>query len=238
MAIVKYSYENEAEIPEKFKDLYVKGQDGKFVADMEGVKTFDEYKKKYQEADELHKVKKELEERIAKYGDYTPEDVMSFTEKIKELEAQTSQIKDPTEIQKKAQEIAEYNAKDFRKTIAALEAEKNALGKNIELLQQEKIHRHLEDKLRKISSGKINPDVFEDIVLNAKSDGIVYREIDNNFYHERSGMNVEEWFGKKLDEKKYWMPYSESGGANGGSGAGSKGPASMLDIVNNALKRK
>lgn len=238
MAIAKYSYESEAEIPEKLRELY-RNVDGKFIADIEGVKPFDEFKKKHMEAEEARNKAKEYEDIISKYGENTPEVVATLNDKIKELELIASQSKDPAEVQKRAQEIAEFHRKEDRTKITVLETEKSSLAKMIDTLSQEKTQRQLEDRLRKISNGKINPDVFDDVVLNAKYDGLAYRDLENDFYHEKSAMSINEWFSKKLDEKKYWMPYSESGGASGGNGiGGKKGPMSMEDIAQSIINKK
>lgn len=227
--IVKGIYEKAEEIPDvSLKDVF-KEKDGKYVATIEGFKTFEEYKATYDQLQNVSSEYQKTKQTLEAFGEETPETFSKAKGRLKELEAIVANAKDPTEIQKKAEEIAQFRTQDLKKVIEQREKELSDFQAKVQQLQSTIRTNEMKSKLSDATKGLINDTAFTDIYLRAQHDGFVYREENGDFYHERSGMNMKEWVQKMLEANPHWQKNSVSGGAYGGNGVGGTSNMSFKD---------
>lgn len=226
---IKYAYAAQTDIPEPLKEFYVE-KGGKWVADLDGVKDTEDFKSVWSEVLELRKAKDDLSGKLAVYGDMTPDSVKAMTDKLKELEAAATQTKDPGEIKRLAEEIANQRTKAYLKEIEEHKGNLASLSKERDAYKERLTTNDLIERLRKVTEKKIRPECFTDVVNRARLAGLKYDESLDNFIHEPSAMALPEWFGKEL-ENSGWAMESKGGGASGGKGGAGSGPVDMLGVI-------
>jgi DNA repair exonuclease SbcCD ATPase subunit len=230
MSKLKYQYDKVEDVPESMKDSYVE-KAGKWLLDVD-LKQADDFKAVWQEVQALRKEKVDLTDKVSGFGDVTPDAVKTLQDRVKELEASASQVKDPTEVQKQAEEIAKLRTKPLLSDIAALKTQHEAVVKERDQYQRTLLDKELESRIRSITVGKVRERAVPDIINAAKMEGLAWSPEANDFIHGESSMGTKEWFDSKAEERD-WLLDSVSGGASGGKGGkGNKGPASFLELVN------
>jgi hypothetical protein len=233
---LKYQYDKIEDVPEALKDSYVE-KAGKWLLDVD-LKQADDFKTVWQEVLTLRKEREDLSGKVSGFGELTPDEVKAMQDRIKEMEASASLAKDPTEVQKLAEEITKQRTKPLLSDIAALKAQQEALAKERDQYQRTLLDKELESKLRNTTNGKIRDKAFMDIYNAAKLEGLKWNKDSGDFYHEQSGMQLKEWFESHAEDRG-WLPESVSGGASGGRGGrGAAGTQDWGDIVHDMWNGK
>lgn len=226
---LKAVYDAQADIPESLRDYYVDNKAGKFVLDAD-VKATDDFKAIWGEVLELRKAKEEMGNQLSVFGDLTPDSVRGMQDKLKELEAASTQTKDPGEIKRLAEEIVAQRTKGYLKEIEEHKNTLSALSQERDAYKEKLTTNDLVERLRKVTEGKIKPGNFVDVINRARLAKLKYDEASDNFVHEESAMTLQEWFGKELEDSA-WAPESKGGGAAGGRGGAGGGQLDMLGVI-------
>lgn len=233
---ISYFIEDKENIPEAFVNEYKEVENG-FVLDVEGVKSLEEYKEIYDASENFKTEINNLKQTLSLYGENTPEKVSELESELKIALGKIDEAADPTEVQKKAEEIAKHITKDKDKKIKELEESFSSLSNENKNLKDSIQFNNMKNKIGELTKGKINDYSFDDIVLRAKADGIMFREDKKDFYQPTTAMSIEQWLSKVLDNNPQYAKFSESGGARGGLGNKGKKPNDMKSIVSSLINK-
>ena len=226
-------------IDESLKALY-KAAGNEFILDVEGGKSDEEIKNlestMRKERDRANSLQREFD----KLGGRKADDILTIMDEYEAAKAGGKfDVKNLPEAEKEAlvRELLDVRVKRFDREkadlLAQLEAEKKARGE----VEGKFISRDRESLLQKLLNGKIVPDVQEDAVT-LLSGRLQYNADDGKFYAE-DGSPAEKFVQAEIDKRKHWQQASKGSGAKGGAGSSAADgqPASMLGLVQEAMKK-
>ena len=231
---LKYKYPNRQDIPAEHQSFYVE-RDGAFFLDAEGV--VDKAK-----ADEMRshniELRKQLEERDARFAGIDPEEHRRLAEEKRKLELQAQGHK-PEEIDKLVAERLKGLKADWDKQLAVVTGERDALTTRLTSIQID------QGVITVATKRGLRPTAIPDITARARS---VFKLVNGapqafesdgkSVRYGRDGitpMTLEEWVDAQVSDAPHLFE-SNAGGGAAGNGAG--GAAGSQRSVKNPFRKE
>jgi hypothetical protein len=213
-------------LPEAVKSEY-KEVNGKFQLDVDGMKPLAEFTVVHNALQKERNDHKKAKDKLALFGEMSPEDVQAQLSRIPELEIAAEGRLD----EKKLDELVD---KRIHAKIAPIERERDRLKSEVQQKDQAIVAWEVKDKTRTIreevsraaAAGKVLPAAAEDAQMLAErifevgDDGTVVTK-DN--VGVTPGLTPELWLKDMQEKRPHWWAPSVGGGANGGKGGGGSG---------------
>lgn len=220
---LKVKYDSLEEVPEKFHELFVE-QDGKFVLQVEGMKTEADIKRLTDSLSKERNEHKATKESLKKFEGLDPEKIKEEQEELAELRVRVEDGEGKGPDKETIDKLVEQKAK---RLVAPVEAERNDLKKQLDALTGENTglkskiaSTQIETVVRKACADqKIIGTATEDVIAAAErifgvqEDGSVTTK-DN--VGVTPGLDVLDWLADMKDKRPHWWPASQGGGAKGG----------------------
>lgn len=216
-------------LPEEVAKEYVE-RDGKFVIQVEGMKTQEDVNKVQQSLTAARTEAGNYKAKLQMLGDRKVEDVVALLDRIPELEAAAEGKLD----EEKIKQLADARAKQL---LAPVERERDTLkaqiGEKEQVIQQfaakeqvRKIHRQVREAAK---AAGIREEAVEDALLLADrtfeltEDGIAVVKEGVSF---SAGLTPKDWLADLQTKRPHWWGESSGGGAGGqrGGAGGGKNP--------------
>lgn len=218
------------DVDEKYRDLYVQKGD-KFVLQVEGIKTdadvllinnalIKERADHKKAADSL----KEANTKLAEFGEVTPEQVVSLTEKIANFEAAGT-----PELTKNFEKIVtdrvaavldgklKVETAKLNKTIAEQQTALVAATQQVEKFTLNDQHRTIDDAVRAAATkAKVLPGAEADALMRARA----AFQLQEGKVITADGQTPEDWIEARKADAGHWWPVSRGAGAHGSDGNG------------------
>lgn len=215
------------EVDEKYRDLYVQKGD-KFEIQVEGVKTpgdVDRVQKALNAERTAHEATKaaakDAADKLAAFGELTPEEVQAQAEKIANFEAANT-----PELAKNFEKIVSDRVEagivtrlkqetgKLTKTIDTLTNERNTLATDNEKFKLGDIHRTIDDNVRSAATkAKVQEGAVVDALIRARN---VFQVQDGRVVTP-DGQTPEEWLEERKKDAGHWWPAARGAGAGGGN---------------------
>jgi len=233
-------YDNEDDIPEGYRNLYVE-RNGRFEFNgVKGIKTQADVDRLSTALAKERKDHKEVKDRFAVYAD-----LGDPTEVIEKL-AQVDSLVEQNEALKAGGQFDEVKAEPIIKArvnqaVGPLEREKQALQRQLDsvnnklnaaeteksqlstTITMDRIERAIRDAA---IEAKVQSSAIFDAISRARGD-FEYSDdgkiITKDGGSSTPGLTPKEWFKEMLEKAPHWWPVSAGGGAGGGSGPGFEG---------------
>ncbi len=235
---LKTVYENEAEIPEGFADLYAE-RGGHFeLVGVEGVKTQADIDRMQVALNKERTDHKAVRDKLQAFGDIDPTTIPTLQEELAEakarLETLTAEGKiDEVKVEERInaainRAVGPVN-RDKESLARQLEAAKKAVAdKETEIanVRQEQQNERIRNTIRDaVIEAKVTPTAIDDAVLVGERmfefvDGKLVTKDGNGI---TPGLNPKEWAKDMQEKRPHWWPSSVGGGAAGGKGSGFTG---------------
>lgn len=230
MAKLKMLYDNEADIPEGFAELFTE-KDGKWaLTGVEGMpsngnveRLESTLKKERKRADDAEKKLKAFE----KLGDRDIDEVLEQLDEVEELraKAETSGGDKVTEeaIAKRVETEVKRRTKSLERDLDKARTEAETFKKTSEehatTIKRSKVR---DEVTRAATQLKMRTDAIEDAVLIAER---IFEVGDDGKPLTKDGDDPSTWLQEQKSKRAFWWPEAVGGGANGsgGQGGGSNG---------------
>jgi len=224
MEKLPYKVDSLESVPESIREFYSEN-DGAYVLnyDDSGIKSLTH---KEREARRIAERKaKELEIKLAEYGDYTPDSFLDLKDKIEEMKLNSGKQEIdfdniPDELKDKITgKAVEVRTAKLNREYEKLKAEyEKAIGEKSEIegkFTSTMLENTISELARKNKS-LITESAVSDAILLAKS-SLKY-DRDANDFIGNSGESTEEWLVQAAESREHWQPRSTSAHATGGTG--------------------
>jgi hypothetical protein len=238
MAKLKAIYDKAEEIPEGLAEYYIE-KDGKFLANVEGIKTQADVDKLVEAAKKERELHKATKDKLAKFGDIDPDTLPATLSELEETKAQLEAItKDGKIDDTKLEPIVEARVK---RVLGPVERQRDQLQRDLDLSKKSYAEKEaevaalngsikrsrIENTLRDAAAAaKVVSYAIDDAVMNGLNifdvaeDGRILTK-DNATFAGSSvtpGIEAKEWLKDAIEKKPHWWPASVGGGSGGGKG--------------------
>jgi len=225
---LSYKVDDIEEVDDNLRVLYVEGDDGSHVLDVEGVKPPSEFDTVYKSLQEERKAHKATKSALSGYGELKPEELVTLQDELEELRAKAAEGGTDDEKVSKLAEIRMQPLARERDTLAAaLEVAKNREAE----LSTKLLNRDREKAIHELADGVIQAGFVRDVMLRARMD--LKYDTDREGFYDEAGATAEEWFNRQLNDTPGWAMPSNGAGAKGGKGG--KNNANPFDPKSDAF---
>ena len=210
---LSYKVDDIEDVDENLRALYVEGDDGSHVLDVEGVKPPEEFDTVYKSLQEERKLHKATKSALSGYGELKPEELNAIKDELEELRAKATEGGTDEEKLEKLLQVRQQPLVRERDTLATeLEAARN---REVEL-STKLLNRDREKTIHELADGVIQAGFIRDVMLRARMD--LKYDTDREGFYDEAGATAEEWFNYQLNETPGWAMPSNGAGAKGGKG--------------------
>jgi hypothetical protein len=224
MPVLKAIFENQDDIPEQYRELYVE-RDGQYeLAGIEGVKTQADVDRLQRAAAKEREEHKKTRDALKVWDGLDPEEIRTKLDRYDELEIAASEKIDDDKINS----IVEARVKS---RVAPLERDKGTLAEQLQAAQetisaltQKDQRRRLKDYILEKAKGAGCDDRAHDWIVGDAA--AMFEENEEGQFVTRDGVGVtpgvsaEVWFTEMQAKRELWWGPSVGGGATGSRGGG------------------
>lgn len=228
MATIKAKYASEDEVPEQHKELYEERQGEWILVNIEGIDTEGNVHRLTTANTKLRTENNTLKNQLEAFNGKKPEEVLTMTERIAELEAQVEAGGKPDE--DKVNSLVEARIKTrigpLERDLKKAQEEAAASSKLVGELQGTITKSKITDAVSRAGTkAKVVPSAMEDVL--ALSGGIFEvvdvegkeKVVTRDGVGVTPGLEPDAYFVEVAPVKTHWFPGSQGAGANGGKGS-------------------
>lgn len=219
--MLKFKVKSLDGLPEEMKSHYKK-QGEEYVLELDkDIKTEDDIRKLTTALEKERADHKATKGKLSKY-DLSPEEVQEKLDSIEELKLRAGKVDDS-----KISELVSLRVKPYERENEKLKSKLKETETLKESLSSQLQEMKLNEAVRSVADGVVDPRAMQDAVLRAKT-MLSFNEEKSGFY-DKDGFDVKEWLEKTLPETNWAI--QGSGGGSKGKGFDTKLSVKVGDMV-------
>jgi len=212
--MLKFVYDNAADIPEGLKNHY-KEVDGKWHLQCSGAKPQAEFDTMQTSLTAARTDVTRFKAVVAKFGEHTPETIATLEEEVAGLKVGDK------DIEAQVAAMVEVRTKNLTRDLTAMTQRAEKSEGDLTGLRGDFSKSKIDVAVMNVANGMVRDTAVEDVLLHAGLD-LELDESGNVVTKETckagAALSVKDWLAKKLETSVHWEPESTPGKSKGGKG--------------------